>query len=406
MTSRVRSFPLASLIVLLSACGGDGGDPEEPCDSPGTTETVSCGSCGTLERFCSAGGVWVPGICNEPIDACEPGTTEDRACGNCGTQTARCNATCEWEAIGECEGGGICAPGARSQSGEGCGSGETREVLCSDRCEFEPAGECESNECDMPGATETVDCGSCGTTTRFCTAAGVWEFGICNEPSDACEPGTTQMVACGNCGMRESRCLASCQLEAGECLGEGVCAPGALMTTSDGCPAGQERTLRCTDGCAFEEFEGCVGPSTCSPACDPGERCMAGTCQCGSGPACSGSEICSGGRCEEPTGCGMVDVLFVLMDDGGGESELFELQSIAGGIATSLRDVGASVRVGVTTTGLTFTGTVESDLPIPLPFPFPPEVRDGPDGALVRGEACGLRNPWTDGPDPLSLGCL
>ncbi|MEM6956596.1 MAG: hypothetical protein AAF645_12960 [Myxococcota bacterium] len=296
-TYSLRAFILAAF--LAQACGG-GSDPGEACEAPGSTETVACGSCGTLERFCSAGGVWVPGVCDEPVDACEPGATEDRTCGNCGTQRARCNASCEWEPEGVCEGGGLCAPGERSQSAEGCGSGESREVLCSDACEFEPAGDCTSNECDSPGASETVACGNCGTTTRFCTSTGVWEFGICDEAPDACEPGTMQLEPCGNCGMRENRCLTSCELEAGECMAEGVCAPGALMTTSDGCAAGQERTLRCTDGCAFEEVDGCVGPTECSPACDAGERCDAGTCRCGSGPACTGRDMCIEGRCEAP----------------------------------------------------------------------------------------------------------
>ena len=244
--------------------GDDGGPPgfdsgpPQPCESAGTIETVSCGRCGSVERFCTAGGVWAYGDC-EGQGGCEPGAMSEVTCGDCGTQMARCTDACEWEPTEECSDEGECTPGTRTRNGVGCGPGETREVTCTDTCELAPAGECESDECDSPGSIEDVSCGSCGTQTRFCTVDGVWEYGLCeDEPEDACVPGTIEPMECGMCGSRTRRCLASCTWdESGSCTGEGVCAPGATMRSSEGCDPGETKLLRCSNACAFVEEEAC-----------------------------------------------------------------------------------------------------------------------------------------------------
>ncbi len=108
------------------------------CDSPGSTETISCGMCGTQERFCTAGGTWeLLGACTG-MGVCEPGTTEDRTCGMCGTRIARCTSTCQWEEDAECmDEGGVCEPGTREAIQDGCPGGEWRETRCTESCEHE-----------------------------------------------------------------------------------------------------------------------------------------------------------------------------------------------------------------------------------------------------------------------------
>jgi hypothetical protein len=274
----------------------------EPCDSPGATETVSCGRCGTTDRFCTAAGVWAYGLCSDEGE-CAPGETRaGAACGNCGTQAERCSDACAWEADGACTGEGECAPGSTARSGEGCPAGQTRDVSCDDACTFAPAGECADDSCTMPGTVESVPCGTmCGTVSRFCTAAGTWSYGSCME-TGVCVPGTTSPVACGDCGTRMARCTVACAWDdGGTCTGEGPCTPGETTRTDAGCPAGQTRALTCSDACAFE-------PGVCEvDECAPGATMMVACGMCGTRTrtcsamrrwvdgACTGEGVCMPG---------------------------------------------------------------------------------------------------------------
>ena len=263
------------LLFLASSCGDDDGSSDvgldadvdarapldfgmEECDDPGATETLPCGNCGTVERFCSADGVWVYGACAGETGACEPGTTGRESCGNCGSVDVRCTSGCEWEAVGECADEGLCAPGTRTRSSVGCEGGANRDVLCSDECAFEPVTQCESDPCASPGAIETVECGMCGTTERFCAASGSWEYGACADEG-VCVPGTSDSMACGMCGEQLARCSTQCQwLATGECLDEGTCSPGDRRRISAGCPAGQTRLMECAPTCGFTlQVEAC-----------------------------------------------------------------------------------------------------------------------------------------------------
>lgn len=225
--------------------------PPEPCDTPGALETVPCGNCGSVERFCSSAGTWSYGVCAGE-GACAPGALDDLACGNCGSQAARCTTECEWEVTEACSGEGECAPGDRSRSGDGCGGSETREVTCSDVCMYAPSGACEADGCSTPGALEDVACGDrCGTQERFCAASGTWEYGICGDEG-MCAAGTTERVDCGMCGTRLRRCVAGCTWDdTAACMDEGLCEPGSTQRDGAGCPAGEARLLTCTDACAF-----------------------------------------------------------------------------------------------------------------------------------------------------------
>ncbi len=231
--------------------------PPEPCPTPGVSEPVPCGACGTVDRFCTASRVWAYGVCRDE-GACMPGTIDSMACGNCGTQPARCTIACTWETTGACSGEGECMPGARTRSGAGCMAGATREVLCSDACAFEPAGACEVDGCPTPGALESVPCGTmCGMQERFCNAMRVWEYGACLGEG-ICMPGTTGSQACGMCGTQTTRCTTACTwMASGMCMAEGECAPGATRRTPMGCPAGQTQAQRCSATCGWTTTEMC-----------------------------------------------------------------------------------------------------------------------------------------------------
>jgi len=226
------------------------------CDEPGASEVLSCGRCGEQVRFCTSSGEWEYGPCQGEVGICTPGESGMEACGSCGFQVARCSDECVWVAEGECTSEGECAPGERQRTAEGCDPGETRELRCTDRCELEEVEACSADECDTPGRLETVGCGFCGTVDRFCTAAGVWEYGVCEEEG-VCEPGDTDTVACGRrCGSQEARCTDECRWEAtGECSDEGECAPGTTTRTTEGCEPGEQRIDVCSASCAYEAGE-------------------------------------------------------------------------------------------------------------------------------------------------------
>lgn len=237
----------------------DAGMEDEPCDTPGALETLSCGRCGSQERFCTAERVWSYGSCEgERLGGCVPGTTSMVACGDCGMRMARCDASCMYDSAGSCEEEGECTPGARTRTSAGCGVTETREVVCGDTCSYAPVGACRPDACATAGARETVDCGACGTQTRFCGADGAWSYGPC-EGEGACVPGTTGDPACGMCGTQRSRCTSACRWEPlAACGGEGECAIGTTRTTTDGCPDGESRVVSCDDSCSFVTEMACA----------------------------------------------------------------------------------------------------------------------------------------------------
>jgi hypothetical protein len=141
------------------------------------------------------------------------------------------------------------------------------------------AGSCE------PGSVEEVACGMCGMATRFCNTDRDWELGECNDAGE-CEPGTTDEAACGNCGSRTRRCTSECVwLEDERCTNEGVCAPGSVMRTGDGCGPMEDREVLCTDMCMFESLQDCETTACTAPGTSErvscGLRCGMTTRTCG-----------------------------------------------------------------------------------------------------------------------------
>jgi hypothetical protein len=154
-----------------------------------------------------------------------------------------------------CDGGGIVA---------GDGSVPEQDAATAERDGGAPshrerdAGAPVEETCSEPGALEEVSCGRCGTRSRFCTNASVWEYGPCEDELGECTPGDQRDGACGNCGTVRELCTEACAwIASGECSGERACAPGSLVRTSDGCSEGQ-RDLRCTDACEYEPASACT----------------------------------------------------------------------------------------------------------------------------------------------------
>ena len=169
-----------------------------------------------------------------------------------------------------CAAPNACTPGEERRSAEGCDSGD-RLVRCDTACVFQSASACEVSSCETPGATEEVACGRCGTGTRFCTAAGVWELGACSGEGE-CAAGTTQMGTCGKCGMQQQRCNTECQWDGSEpCTGEGECRPGEVIATAMMCPDGRSSTRSCDDTCVF-------GAPECVMLPGEGDACPGGEC--------------------------------------------------------------------------------------------------------------------------------
>jgi hypothetical protein len=139
-------------------------------------------------------------------------------------------------------------------------------------------GECPAS-CDV---TNDVDCGvvcvpscdageTCGADGECrcgggaaCTGGNECIDDACLPPScgdpGACTPGVHDTTSCGRCGTQVDVCQPDCRWDTGTCTDEGECDPGTTVSTAEGCPAGQRRTLECGLSCSFSEVEACAVP--------------------------------------------------------------------------------------------------------------------------------------------------
>lgn len=250
----------------------------DECDEPGSVESVSCGRCGTRERFCTSANVWEYGPCGGE-GVCDPGTTDTVACGNCGSQTSRCDTSCQWNPTGECRDEGECAPGSSRTTSAGCSAGEQRIETCSESCDYVP-GECIGG---TPGLGEACPAGVCDGEL------------VCSEETSTsiCREDCTGSGTCG--GTRT-------------CIAERLCSDSCTLFTHAGCPAGSKCDLLAAGTIFFEpEIKICSGVGTggtgtpctanwqcrrnfvclldegsesgsCTAVCDDAHPCVTGTC--------------------------------------------------------------------------------------------------------------------------------
>ena len=141
------------------------------------------------------------------------------------------------------------------------------------------------------GATESEECGSCGSRSRSCVD-GSWDsWSGCSDEGE-CAPGDSRLDDCGNCGVRSVSCSDSCAWVADECTGQGECATGDLETEE--CGDDGTRARECNDECAWDGFSECVERPDPDPECTSE---LGGTCE-------SDDDCCDGWSClgqpEEP----------------------------------------------------------------------------------------------------------
>lgn len=117
--------------------------PGSPCPTNNLIERdPNCGICGYRERVCLAltdGGAtkWQPwGACQaEVAGGCMPGTSDTTSCGFCGTQSRTCQSDCSWANIGSCAGSGMCNPGdVQFAASVSCDAGLGRSRTCDAVC--------------------------------------------------------------------------------------------------------------------------------------------------------------------------------------------------------------------------------------------------------------------------------
>lgn len=264
--------------------------PAETCTTPGAFENVPCGTCGTVDRFCTSSFVWEYGTCVSAPDAvCMPGESGTTPCGTmCGTQTARCDTSCHWITSGACGGEGVCVPGTTERTMGGCTGGQTRGRACTSACGWGDYSSCTSppTDFDGDGATYDVDCDdttsailpgstrACGSFLCAGSAFPVEGTQTCAGPGwSACARPCAEVVPCRN-GSTETR---SCP--------------------TGGCDVGDIETRVCS-AMTWGAWSGCGAPTPRPPSCDPTAGSACGTC--GEGVSYS---ICDGSCAPASTGC-------------------------------------------------------------------------------------------------------
>jgi hypothetical protein len=165
-------------------------DEGSACATANQIYVRSCGACGKQSAVCIAsdagtGGIVSPyGACrNQVVNGCIPGTTETTSCGNCGTMTRTCNAFCSWSS-GACQGqpANSCTPGAFELNDVGCPTENTyRQRSCSMTCSWGNF----SDPCEAPPSFVNVppSVGSVNSTVTVLTSSRVTKllssFGTC-----------------------------------------------------------------------------------------------------------------------------------------------------------------------------------------------------------------------------------
>jgi hypothetical protein len=227
----------------------------------GVAEDPYAGQCGGPASYWVSQGAYgqPPSAACETVCVCSPGQTESIGCGLCGTQTRTCGGDCQWGGFGGCGGEGPCSPGSvEKQPCGGCGE---QSRTCGADCQWGGWGECGPPPC-TPGQTESEVCGNCGTRARACEASCQWGgFSACSGEGP-CSPGAVDVIGCGDCGEEARTCGGDCQWGAyGPCGGPD---PGGGALACDTGLAGV-----CADG----RVRCVLGLSTCLAASVAGEVC-------------------------------------------------------------------------------------------------------------------------------------
>ena len=328
-----------SLLLALTACGGDGKEGIDDDFCHGIKDGTSCedGNPCTEDDRCGMG------VClGQPVEdglECDDGSacTSGDACAagacvgeatDCGAKDGACTAgVCDPE-TGDCqadpiEDGTTCDDGDVCTLGDACAAGaceagpdslvcDDGEICTDDACH--PQAGCTTTPAEVPGCCETdADCDDgdpctaaiCDPQTTWCVESLV--DAACDDDDactvdDACADGVC-LGAARDCDDGNDCTLDACDPDVG-CVTEPAQEPGCCQADAD-C----EDDNPCTDTHCDLEHAWCVaepadGACDDGDACTVGDACAAGVCAPGSEPlACDDGEVCTDDACDPAAGC-------------------------------------------------------------------------------------------------------
>lgn len=162
--------------------------------------------------------------------------------------------------------GGTGAGGTQASGGMGGGSAGMSVGGAGGAATGGNAGTGGSCEC-QPGATESEDCGNCGTRTRDCAQDCLWnDWSACGNEGP-CAPGATQPSTCDGCSHQV--CQNDCSWG------------GCELKPGNECDWNSGHHWRC---CAVDSWQFCLSSCKWSAACEV--NLTNADCCSGAGPSC------------------------------------------------------------------------------------------------------------------------
>ncbi len=299
----------------------------------GGDQSAACGAGGEACRACAAGEGCRLGVCSLCPSTCDAGCCQGSACTApsataCGTGGDACEA-CDLDKADRCGAAGACACGAQAPCGAGqrcvggacvCDALSCPSGCCSqDQCQPQSTATCgvlggscfacdlsKSDTCAPTGACKCGGTGLCAAGQRCSGGQCVCDATSC--PSGCCASGVCLAPSLTACGTGGATCATCDPATADTCANGGcACGGGAPCVPGQRCQSGQCvcDATSCPDGCCdgvqcqIGQLSACGTSGGACQACDAevADNCASGGCACGVGPACEGGQRCLAGAC-------------------------------------------------------------------------------------------------------------